>query len=275
MGRRELDPAGCRAISKSVLACALLVVLGCGGLVASPTTAAPEEAADLEHQIVALKRQLTVSQVEMDRLRQKVAELETALAEARTMTHRSASGPEPTVSDRDLDDQTLETWPSPVESSDIDVTELPEPEQAMVPPVEASPPVPTPQTFRPVDSSAQALYDEGYTLFHQNHYLEAEKRFLRFLELHSATNLADNALFWIGESRYARGDYHAALAAFSDTVEQYPQGNKVADALLKAGKCLEAVGDRERARETYAEVEQRFPESGAAAAARELLAKMR
>jgi len=47
--------------------------------------------------------------------------------------------------------------------------------------------------FRPVEPAAQALYDRGYSLFHQGRYLDAEATFQRFLQAYSETDLSDNA----------------------------------------------------------------------------------
>lgn len=122
--------------------------------------------------------------------------------------------------------------------------------------------------------SAQALYDRGYTLYHQGRYVDAETSFQRFLQTNPDNELADNAQYWIGECRYSRSDTRGALASFREVVEKYPKGNKVPDALLKAGQCLEAMGDIEGARVTYREVGRRFPGSAVAAAAEERRAKL-
>ncbi len=123
--------------------------------------------------------------------------------------------------------------------------------------------------------ATQALYDRGYTLYHQGHYADAEASFQRFLEGNPTSELADNAQYWIGECRYARDDLRGALDAFRRTVESFPQGNKVADALLKAGQCLEGLGQKDDARASYREVAKRFPGSAAGAVAEERLAKLK
>jgi tol-pal system protein YbgF len=118
------------------------------------------------------------------------------------------------------------------------------------------------------------LYDRGYSLYHQGHFVDAESSFQRFLQANTGSELADNAQYWIGECRYARSDLRGALAAFRETVERYPKGNKVPDALLKAGQSLEGLGDVEGARVTYREVVRRFPGTAAAAVAEERRAKL-
>jgi tol-pal system protein YbgF len=137
----------------------------------------------------------------------------------------------------------------------------------------------TPETVpegkgEPVTPAIQALYDRGYTLYHQKHYVDAETSFQRFLQAEPRSELAANAQYWIGECRYSRGDMRGALAAFRETVTRYPQGNKAADALLKAGMSLESLGDREGARDTYQEVLRRYPGTAVAAVAEERRAKL-
>ncbi len=122
--------------------------------------------------------------------------------------------------------------------------------------------------------ASQALYDRGYSLFYQGHFVDAETSFQRFLQANPKSDLADNAQYWIGECRYSRNDVKGALAAFRQVVEKYPKGNKVADAMLKTGQCLEAMGDVEGARVTYREVLRRYSGTAAATAAEERRAKL-
>jgi tol-pal system protein YbgF len=130
---------------------------------------------------------------------------------------------------------------------------------------------PVPEILTPAN---QVLYDRGYTLYHQGHYVDAEASFQRFLQANPGSELADNAQYWIGECRYARNDVRGALAAFREVAERFPKGNKVPDAMLKAGQSLEAMGDIEGARVTYREVGRRFPGSAAAAVAEERRGKL-
>lgn len=243
---------------------------GCGGgMWREPETGA-SEADELRRQNLELRREKTVAEVELARLRQEVARLERELAAARAEIARpapppaAAGAPEspapPAVEGEELADEDLAPPPA------RETAARPEP------PVPAPAPVPPPQK---IDAAARALYDESYAFFHERRYTESEAGFERFLELYPRTDLADNAQFWIGECRFARGEHESALEAFTRTVEEYPEGNKVPDALLKAGRCLELLGDRSEAAATYEEIVRRFGDSPAAAAARERLAELR
>ncbi len=250
-------------------------------------SAKEQEIAALKQRVVELQQRATVAEVDSKRLKREIDRLRAELEEARKTAER-CSKPEPTEVeptspetiglDHEIEESDLEVPPVVVAEPIADEA-APEPAAS---PTEISgesgsaelseAPV---TTATPPTADAQELYDEGYALFHQKRYSDAEERFHRYLELYPQTDLADNALFWIGESRYARGEFSSALEAFSGTVERFPHSNKVSDALLKAGKCLESLGDPQQAKRTYEEVVGRYPESAAAAQAHERLAELR
>ena len=289
------------ALALSLSACST----GLGG--AQPRSAESEIARLKEHNL-ELRRQAAMHEVEISRLRQQLAALEQELSATRQPVSTRSTSPSPTVPPPAASVPPAAESPSgPVTEpaatglallGDVEETDLEDPEPptlvAEAPPaernpdlhnppatsgaarpktVEAPPHVEAPPTASGDD--AQTLYDRGYTLFHQKRYADAEKSFRQYLDRFPGTALADNAHFWIGESRYARGDFSSALRAFSETVELYPDGNKVPDALVKAGKCLEALGQRDRAMDTYREVIDRFGGSVAALTAEERLAALR
>jgi tol-pal system protein YbgF len=268
---------------RRLLGCGLILVgvtmtWGCGSTLVG-SSAPSTEVQELKSRVLELQRQVTVHRVELERLRRRIAELEgqplppplpappPSLRERLNDDPVPPPPPEPRIQENDLEPVSYAPPPSPPSNPPA-----PPPPELSPPP---SRPVASESAEAPVTAQAQALYDEGYTLYHQGRYLDAETRLRSFLQAHGDTELADNAQFWIGASRFARGDHNGALSAFLETVERYPNGNKVPDALYKAGQCLEALGDRERARYTYQEVLQRFPGSSAALNAEEELQNLR
>jgi len=250
------------------------LIVGCSSGYSSSPPDYSSDLAEMKGRILELQEQATVADVEIKRLRQQVSTLESRLggevvttegAERVIVANPSSSG------------SVGGATPSPVavlevEESDLETETLVVEAETPPPPQIESPAVTT--ALAPVDSAGQALYDRGYTLYHQGRYLDAEATFQRFLQAHPLTELSDNAQFWIGESRYARGDIRGALAAFRETLQRYPNGNKVPDALIKEGDCLTSLGDRDGARERYDEVIRRFPSSAAAVMANERLAAL-
>lgn len=247
-----------RAVAGSLLVAGVLLAGGCatvGGPSETPRDGA--DLAELKRRVVELQRQARMSEVEITRLRQRVAELEARLESRPTGT---------TVDDDALLLEEIDLEPEERAGDPTPTREAPPP-----PSTTGSSEGPA---ARPVTPEAQQIYDEGYTLYHRGRYLDAEATFQRFLRLYGNSDLGDNAQYWIGEARYARGDLRGALSAFRETIERYPRGNKVPDALVKAGQTLEALGDVEGARETYGEVLRRFPDSPTAAVAREHLNRL-
>lgn len=246
-----------RALRWGFLLAVVGLASGCSAGVATGGGGAAADVEELKRRVLELQKSAAVTEIELARLRQRLARLEAGLdPEARR-------GP----------DAAEEASPPPAappyrepafEEGDLSSEAAPEPRRTS----EAAEPG-TPLPEEPVSRAAQALYDHGYTLYHQGRYLDAEAAFRRFLEAHGGTALADNAQYWIGECRYARKDYRGALAAFRETVERYPEGNKVPDALLKAGQCFEALEDLDGARASYREVVRRFPGTAAAITAGE------
>lgn len=273
--RRRPFPA---ALSSVLVAVLFVFSNGCA-TTATGSTADTRDVEELKRRVLELQQQARKSELEIDRLRQKVAVLE-----ARAGLETPAPGTEDPAEARSEPDpeppspgvRTEPQRPEPVDGPLLEEIDLDEPEPT--PPPARRPVAPTPAPSAPADRSltedAQALYDEGYSLFHRQRYLDAEATFQRFLRTWAGTSLADNAQYWIGESRFARGDLRGALAAFRETVERYPEGNKVPDALFKAGQTLEALGDVEGARETYREVIRRFPAGPTAGKAEERLEQL-
>ena len=122
--------------------------------------------------------------------------------------------------------------------------------------------------------AGQERYDLARQKYLSHAYVEAELEFRRFLDEFPDSDLSDNALYWIGECRFARGDNRGAMAAFQTMLHEYPLGNKVPDALVKVGRTLERLGDTQGAGRRFREVSRRFPDSDAARLAAESLSRL-
>ena len=280
-----------------LLGCVALVSSGCGSTAfEDPDQALRRDLQALRSQIVELQKKSVVSEVEILRLREKVAELEAADQRAqeqlRQAEARPAAAPSPPATRQPV---VRAPMPAAVEVTDLDDFGVERPAatrdvaEAATEAVSASAPgdeptaagdsdvLPsdlTPAANEPLDDAAQALYDRGFTEYHEGRYLEAETSLQRFLEGFPNSQWSDNALYWIGEARFARRDYRGALAAFRETANRYPEGNKVPDALLKAGQALEQLGDVRSARQSYEEVSRRFPDTATALIAEERLRQL-
>ena len=224
---------------------AVVVAAGC----ASPGGNGRERD-ELERRLVSLEKETTRARLEVARLQQRIAELERA---GSAPARRAEEAPESATSEVSSPEMTEETplvQRRPVASVEVD--ELPEPED--------------------LEPATGATYDEGLRLLRDGRPVEAEEALHRFAVANADSNLADNAWFWIGESRLVRGDIDGALAADRTTIERYPEGNKIPDALLKLGHALDLRGDVDSAREAWSELVRRYPYTAAAEQARARLA---
>ncbi len=139
---------------------------------------------------------------------------------------------------------------------------VPRPRPSSPPPEEPRPRASGP--LPPPEGSAKAEYGRAFDAFRKGRHDLASRLFERFLDLYPRSDLADNAVYWMGEIAYKRGDYDRALGLFSKVVEEYPAGNKVSDAFLKIGLCYLNMGKKDAARQILGEVRRIFPESSAA-----------
>lgn len=262
---------------------AMLVVLGlvgCSTLTGGAGARAAQPAAETrdvaDDGMLELQRQAARAEAEIRLLRRHLAALQVEVERLAAAAERGAvasSAPVEAVPPVGIVSQER------FESTELEPMRVSPRQEVVQPEVIAVPPAPVPevvaQETTPVPLAGQAIYDRGYTLYHQGRYLDAESSFQRFLQAHGDTGLADNARFWIGESRFARGDFMGALLAFQEVLDQHPTGNKIADSLLKLGDCLLELDNADGARQRYEEVARRYPGSAAAVMAEERLGRSR
>lgn len=233
----RLVPAAAAALAFALAGCAL-----------DPAYRPPSERDEIVRRLVELEKQATKSRLEIERLQQRLAALESAGAAAAAPPPRAAEPAEAFAAE-----------PPPVMSAApraaIEIGEL----------ADEPPPAPV--------EAAATSYEAGLALLRDGEFAEAERALAAFAAAAPDSDLADNAGFWIGESRLARGDLEGALEAYRDTLERYPEGNKVPDALLKLGHALAELGNRAAAREAWSELVARFPQTAAAERAKERLAE--
>lgn len=143
----------------------------------------------------------------------------------------------------------------------------------------SSAPAASPATDGTVADAAaiQAEYDKAYAYLHpsRREYKKAIAAFGAFVKKYPASDLADNALYWLGESYYVTQDNTNALKAFERVLAEYPESDKAPGALLKKGYILDAMGKRAEARKILRQVQGRYPGSSAASMAKARLKHMK
>lgn len=115
--------------------------------------------------------------------------------------------------------------------------------------------------------AAKQVYDEG-------DWDEANRRFEAFLKKFPASQLVDNARFWIGEIYYNQGLFKKAIIEYQTVIEKYPNGNKVPAAYLKQGISFHSLGENPNARLAMQELIRKFPDSNEAGIARQYMTRL-
>ncbi|MGZ8852051.1 MAG: tol-pal system protein YbgF [Thermoanaerobaculia bacterium] len=129
----------------------------------------------------------------------------------------------------------------------------------------------------PVLPTAQIAdtYRNGIELYGKNRFSEARAAFQQVFDADPSGELADNALFWIGETYYSAGDFNNASRYYKRVSDEYGDQNKAPDAMYKLALTYEKAGDLALARTTLQQVIARYPYSAPAAAAKSELNRIR
>jgi tol-pal system protein YbgF len=137
-------------------------------------------------------------------------------------------------------------------------------------PVDPGEPVPR-SRFDGRDPMAQ--YKEGYRAVTTGSRAEGRELLFSFLLKYPRHELADNAMYWIGESYYAEESFSDALRYFQRILDEYPDSNKVPDAMVKAAITLQRAGELDQGRFLLNQVIKVYPGTQSAEVARQKLAE--
>lgn len=117
----------------------------------------------------------------------------------------------------------------------------------------------------------ETLYQTSYSDYLRGNYDLAMLGFKQYLEAFPETDLADNAIYWIGECFYRQQKYVEAIAEYDRVLKQFPRSDKTASALLKKGFSLLEQGQRKEGVAQLQGVAKAFPSSDEANLAKQRL----
>ncbi|MDR2368437.1 MAG: tol-pal system protein YbgF [Deltaproteobacteria bacterium] len=112
-----------------------------------------------------------------------------------------------------------------------------------------------------VSGSERTRYNRARSLLKQKKYAQAATAFSELIRDYPGGTLAPNARYWLGECRYAAGDYSGAFLEFRQGYNDYPRSNKAADCLLKMSYCQSLLGDGPGAMESLRVLLANYPDS--------------
>ncbi len=119
------------------------------------------------------------------------------------------------------------------------------------------------------------IYRRALTVYAQHKYREARALFQQVFDGDPTGQLADNALFWIGETYFTVADYANATRFYERVTKEYATENKAPDAMFKLGVTFEKTGDLGMARKTFEECIRKYPYSTSASSAKQELQRIK
>jgi tol-pal system protein YbgF len=93
-------------------------------------------------------------------------------------------------------------------------------------------------------ATPEELYRSSYEDYMRGNYDLSAQGFREYLKRWPDTDLADNALYWIGECYDAQDRSQEALEIFTQVLEDHPTSDKAAAAQLKKGLLYLKLGDK-------------------------------
>ena len=139
----------------------------------------------------------------------------------------------------------------------------------------APPSPPTQPSKALVGAQLADTYRNALMLYGRGKFDDARRTFQKVFDDDPTGDLADNALFWIGETYFAAGNYAEATKYYKRVTVEFSEQNKAPDALFKIALAFEKTSDLGMAKKTLDEVIQRYPYSSAAASAKQELKRIR
>lgn len=135
--------------------------------------------------------------------------------------------------------------------------------------VENLPKLPTFTSITP--GNPDQLFAAAYGDFSRGNYDLAISEFRQYVETYPASEMADNAQYWIGECYYSKKLLNEAIAEFDKVSLLFPKGDKVPGARFKKGVALIELGQQEAGRAELTALIKLYPRSNEAVLAKQQL----
>ncbi len=118
------------------------------------------------------------------------------------------------------------------------------------------------------------VYQSAYRDYQRGNYDLARQGFDDFVKANPQSDLADNAMYWIGETYFAQKKQRDAISMFDRVINEYPRSDKVPAALLKKGLAYIEMGEKAQGIVQLQYVIHEHPTSREATLARQRLGAM-
>jgi len=120
------------------------------------------------------------------------------------------------------------------------------------------------ELVNPPQTNEEQSYRDAYTAYKGGDFEQAVKLFEAFLAKYPKSDLAQNAVYWMGEARFAQGKFDEAVLQFDRVIKEFPGSKKESNSLLRQGQAFEKMGDNRSARIIFQKLVTDYPHSAQA-----------
>lgn len=242
----------------------LLAAVGCASnpdadVVTTPPPVVDARVGDMQTTMTELLERIDVLNDRIARLEQQVAATRVAAPASRPEPAAAATSPALGVAN----EATAESSP---------IAAAAQPRATPAPAAQVTPP---PASGALASARIADSYRDAIMLYGKGRITEARNAFQQVLDADPNGELADNALYWIGETWFAAGKYTDAMRYYGRVVNEFGDQNKAPDALYKMAMAQAKTGDIALARQTLQQVVQRYPYSSTAGSAKRELERLK
>jgi tol-pal system protein YbgF len=93
-------------------------------------------------------------------------------------------------------------------------------------------------------------------------YSEASAAFRAYADTNPGdSELAPQAIYWVGNISFIRQDYAPAARAFAEVIKKYPTSVRAPDSMLKLGQALIAAGQKKEGCTALAALPAKYPKA--------------
>lgn len=107
--------------------------------------------------------------------------------------------------------------------------------------------------------SPKEQYNRAKSLLRRANYQEAEQALLAFVAAYPDGALTGNALYWLGETYYVRGEFKLAAIRFAEGYKKFPDHPKGPDNLLKLGMSFGKLSKKREACASLSQIGRQYP----------------
>jgi tol-pal system protein YbgF len=117
-----------------------------------------------------------------------------------------------------------------------------------------------PAVASPAGNPAQ--YDQAMNLMSRAQYEEAQAAFRAYADANPGdSDLAPQAIYWVGNISYVRQDYAPAARSFAELIKKYPKSGRAPDAMLKLAQSFMGMGQKTEGCTTLGLIKTKYPDA--------------